>query len=63
MGQKSSDFLAIPLCSGHHREHPDSYHRLREPCFARQNRIDLYRIATNLKQVFDRQIAAALPTV
>ena len=26
LGQKASDFSAIPLCCGHHRENPDSYH-------------------------------------
>ena len=28
MGQKSSDFSAIPLCAKHHRTGKDSYHRL-----------------------------------
>ena len=33
MGQKTTDFSAIPLCAAHHREHPDSYHRLGEQGF------------------------------
>ena len=63
MGQKASDFSAVPLCSGHHREYPDSYHRLGEPCFVQQHRIDLHRVVTDLKQVFDYQLAAGLLTV
>src|ERR1039458_2115611 len=30
IGQKTSDFSAISLCSAHHRENLDSYHRLGE---------------------------------
>ena len=28
MGQKTSDFLAIPLCAAHHRDNLDSYHTI-----------------------------------
>ncbi len=62
MGQKTSDFSAIPLCSGHHREYPDSYHRLGEPEFVRQHRIDVQHVATELKDSFDRHFAG-LPRV
>ena len=57
MGQKTTDFSAIPLCTAHHREARDSYHRLGEPCFAQQHRIDLHRVVTELKHVFDCQLA------
>ena len=57
MGQKTTDFSAIPLCSGHHREYPDSYHRLGEPDFVRQHRIDVQHVATELKHSFDRHFA------
>jgi hypothetical protein len=36
IGQKTSDFSAIPLCSGHHRDKPDSYHVLGEQVFFAQ---------------------------
>src|ERR1039458_4705421 len=35
LGQKSTDFSAIPLCSGHHRQDRDSYHLLGEEPFLR----------------------------
>jgi len=54
LGQRTSDFSAIPLCVGHHRENADSYHRLGELCFVRQHSIDLHHVAAGLKQVFDR---------
>ena len=41
LGQKTSDFSAVPLCAGHHREAADSYHRLGEHGFAQEHRIDL----------------------
>src|ERR1035438_9452715 len=34
IGQKTSDFSAIPLCSAHHRENLDSYHLLGEKKFS-----------------------------
>jgi hypothetical protein len=63
LGQKTSDFSAIPLCAAHHRENPASYHRLGEPSFVRQHRIDVHRVATELKQVFDRHLVAGFPMV
>ena len=41
LGQKSSDFSAIPLCSWDHVGGPDSYHRLGERSFAENSQIDL----------------------
>jgi hypothetical protein len=41
MGQKTSDFSAIPLCTTHHRENPDSYHHLGEHWFAQAHQIQL----------------------
>jgi hypothetical protein len=48
MGQKTSDFSAIPLCSGHPRGNPDSYHRLGEPCFGREHGLDLPKLVASL---------------
>ena len=59
MGQKTTDFSAIPLCAAHHREYPDSYHRLGEPCFVRQHRIDVHQVATELKHLFDATLCRA----
>jgi hypothetical protein len=55
VGQKTSDFSAIPLCSGHHRENPDSYHRLGEQRFAPQHGIDLEGLVQALQSQFWRQ--------
>jgi hypothetical protein len=55
MSQKSSDFSAVPLCSGHHREDPDSYHRLGEQEFSRKHGIDLQEIVLRLQRRFWRQ--------
>ena len=63
VGQKASDFSAVPLCRGHHREYPDSYHRLGEPGFVRQHRIDVQHVVIALKQVFERNIVKGLPRV
>ena len=55
MGQKTSDFSAIPLCSGHHRGSPDSYHRLGEKEFSDQHRIDLEDMVRALQSRFRQQ--------
>jgi len=52
MSQKTSDFSAIPLCSGHHRESPDSYHRLGEQAFSYKHGIDLKVLALRLQRQF-----------
>src|ERR1039458_829658 len=55
IGQKTSDFSAIPLCSGHHRENPNSYHRLGEPGFSHKHGIDLKELVLRLQSRFWRQ--------
>lgn len=52
MSQKTSDFSAIPLCSGHHWQSPDSYHRLGEKHFARAHRLDLRELVRDLNHRF-----------
>jgi hypothetical protein len=52
LGQKATDFSAIPLCSGHHRENPDSYHVLGEMGFSRRHRIDLKELVLALQTRF-----------
>ena len=52
MGQKTSDFSAIPLCSGHHRESPDSYHRLGEQGFLHKHGISLKELVLRLQSRF-----------
>ena len=58
LGQKSTDFSAIPLCSGHHRENLDSYHALGEPAFLQKYGIDLKEIALRLQSRFWHQDVA-----
>lgn len=48
LGQKSSDFSAIPLCYRHHRTGPDSYHRLGPRQFAQTHNLDLLAIVRRL---------------
>ena len=52
IGQKTSDFSAIPLCSGHHRESPDSHHRLGEKKFSHTHGIDLHGLVPELRSRF-----------
>jgi hypothetical protein len=59
MGQKTSDFSAIPLCSGHHRESPDSHHRLGENGFSRKHAIDLQELVRALRSQFWQQDLSA----
>ena len=49
MGQKTSDFSAIPLCAAHHREYPDSYHRLGEDGFEHAHQIHLNALVGRAK--------------
>ena len=53
LGQKSSDYAAIPLCSRHHRTGPDSYHKLGPRKFSEVHRLDIPAIVRrlNLKPV------------
>ena len=48
LGQKASDFSAIPLCADHHRKLPSSYHRLGEERFSGAHRIYLSEVVAAL---------------
>lgn len=48
LGQKSSDYSAIPLCHKHHRTGNDSYHRLGPRRFAAVHNLDLRSIVARL---------------
>jgi len=51
MGQKTSDFSVIPLCSGHHQEAWDSYHRLGGRRFAQEHQLDLPQLVAALNHL------------
>ena len=59
LGQKTSDFSAIPLCAAHHRENLDSYHALGEQGFSHRHGIDLEEIVHRLQGRFRQQGAFA----
>ena len=61
--QKTTDFSAIPLCSGHHRENLDSYHLLGEPEFLHQHGIDLKDLVLRLSSRFWQKDGPALRAV
>lgn len=48
LGQKSSDFSAIPLCYRHHRTGKDSYHRLGPQKFSQMHSLDIPAIVRKL---------------
>jgi hypothetical protein len=48
LGQKSSDYSAIPLCLGHHRGDADSYHSLGERKFAEIHAVDIGELVGRL---------------
>src|SRR5450755_2947081 len=50
LGQKSSDYSAIPLCAKHHRTGADSYHRLGPRKFARMHLLDIAAIVRRLNK-------------
>jgi hypothetical protein len=52
MGQKTSDFSAVPLCSSHHRTNQDSYHRLGEAQFEQVHQIDLRELVIELNELY-----------
>ena len=56
-GPEDHGLLGDTALFWHHREYPDSYHRLGEPDFVRQHRIDVQHVATELKHSFDRHFA------
>ena len=41
IGQKSSDYSAIPLCDKHHRTASDSYHKLGPRKFSQRHSLDV----------------------
>jgi hypothetical protein len=49
LGQKSTDFSAIPLCAAHHREDKDSYHQLGESAFSLVHRLELSDLVAALQ--------------
>src|ERR1035441_6893405 len=52
LGQKSTEFSAIPLCSGHHRELPVSYHVLGETAFSLMHGLELNALVVALQDRF-----------
>ena len=52
LGQKTSDFSAIPLCFWHHRGNRDSYHHLGEERFAEQHGINLLELVLALNELY-----------
>src|ERR1019366_675591 len=60
IGQKTSDFSAIPLCGGHHRENLDSYHRLGERWFAQVHQIRLPELVQALNSRYGRQVPSPI---
>jgi len=51
LGQKSSDFSAIPLCLGDHRTRPCSYHRLGARKFAEVHDLDIPALVARLNAI------------
>jgi len=56
MGQKTSDFSAIPLCAAHHRENLDSYHVLGERWFAQVHQIRLPELVQALNSRYGGEV-------
>jgi len=56
MRQGASDYSAIPLCSWHHRDARDSYHRLGERRFAQAHQIHLPELVEALHSRFGWQV-------
>jgi hypothetical protein len=48
LGQKSSDYSAIPLCIRHHRTGKDSYHKLGPRKFSELHNVDIRAIVGRL---------------
>ena len=48
LGQKSSDYSAIPLCANHHRTGKDSYHKLGPRRFSEVHNLDIRAIVFRL---------------
>lgn len=52
LGQKSSDFSAIPLCFWHHQGNRDSYHKLGERLFAEAHHVCLRELVVALNELY-----------
>jgi hypothetical protein len=59
LGQKTTDFSAIPLCAAHHREDLDSYHILGEKGFSHKHGVDLKDLVLRLQSRFWQQDVSA----
>jgi hypothetical protein len=59
LGQKTTDFSAIPLCAAHHRENVDSYHRLGEKEFSHEHGICLKELVLALQSRVWTRLQAA----
>ncbi len=60
LGQRSSDFSAIPLCWWHHQGNRNSYHRLGERLFAETHQVSLRELVLALNQ-FYREVTGKGP--
>jgi hypothetical protein len=60
MGQKTSDFSAIPLCAAHHRQNSDSYHLMGEKEFSYKHGIELKDLVLALQSRFWQQVCPSL---
>ena len=63
LGQKTSDFSAIPLCAAHHRENPDSYHNLGERWFAQVHQIRLPELVQALNSCYGGQVPSPIDSL
>jgi hypothetical protein len=63
MGQKTTDISAIPLCTDHHREARDSYHRLGEQRFAQAHQLDLPQLVAALNRLHRRLSSVRLDSL
>ena len=52
LGQKTSDFSAIPLCFWHHRGNRDSYHHLGERRFVERHGVNLLALVLALNKLY-----------
>ena len=52
LGQRSSDFSAVPLCYDHHQGNCDSYHRLGERSFAEAHQVGLRELVLALNELY-----------
>ena len=52
LGQRSSDFSAIPLCYEHHQGNRNSYHRLGERSFAEWHQVCVQELVLALNELY-----------